>query len=153
MIPDGVKIIETGTFVDCNSLSKAEIPESVKIIEANAFLYTELRDVYYTGSEEQWKLIDIEEDNEKLLFATIHTKSHMPDENYDSFESYGDVNFDEKVTAKDAMMAQRIAINLDSPNVDQFKAADVDKDGTVTTKDALYILRCSLKLTVLPVVR
>lgn len=65
--------------------------------------------------------------------------------------SYGDVNGDGKVTAKDSMTVQRYAIKLVELTDDQLKAADVDNDGKVTAKDALYILRCSINLAVLPI--
>ena len=50
-------------------------------------------------------------------------------------------------------MAQRCAINLTKLTDEQFKAADVDLDGKITAKDALYILRCSINLAVLPIVK
>ena len=57
----------------------------------------------------------------------------------------------EKVTAKDSLTVQRYAIKLTSLTDEQIKAADVDKDGKVTSKDAMYILRCSINLAVLPI--
>ena len=65
--------------------------------------------------------------------------------------SYGDINGDGKVTAKDSMTVQRYAIKLAQLTDEQLKAADVDKNGIVNAKDALYILRCSINLAVLPI--
>ena len=48
-------------------------------------------------------------------------------------------------------MVQRYVIALATLTDEQLKAADVDNDGKVTIKDALYILRCSINLAVLPV--
>ena len=50
------------------------------------------------------------------------------------------------------MTVQRYAIKLAELTDEQLIAADVDKDGKVTAKDALYILRCSINLAVLPIV-
>lgn len=79
-IPDGVTKIDNGAFSMCTSLKSIEIPESVIRIESNAFsaVYF-LSDVYYGGSEEQWKLISIDSTNDYLLNATLHfAKSNDP---------------------------------------------------------------------------
>ena len=49
------------------------------------------------------------------------------------------------------MLVQRYAIKLATLTDEQLKAADVDKNGKVNAKDALYILRCSINLAVLPI--
>ncbi len=49
------------------------------------------------------------------------------------------------------MLVQRYAIKLATLTDELFKAADVDKNGKVNAKDALYILRCSINMAVLPV--
>ena len=52
----------------------------------------------------------------------------------------GDVNSDNKITAKDSMLIQRHAVHLITLDETQLKAADVNGDGRVTNKDALAIL-------------
>ena len=54
------------------------IPSSVTSIGKQAFYYVDYLDVYYGGTEEQWKSIFIDVDNENLLKATIHYASPMP---------------------------------------------------------------------------
>jgi glucan-binding YG repeat protein len=72
-IPDGVKYIGISTFGNCSSLTSITIPHSVTSIEPSAFAGCEsLADVYYKGTEEQWNLISISNDNDWLLKATIH---------------------------------------------------------------------------------
>jgi len=46
---------------------------------------------------------------------------------------------------------QLYAIKLATLTDEQLKAADVDKNGKVNAKGALYILRCSINLVVLPI--
>ena len=73
-IPDSVTSIVFGAFWGCSVLTSITIPDSITSIEWRAFQEcTGLTDVYYTGSEEQWNKIDIDESkNEPLLNATIH---------------------------------------------------------------------------------
>ncbi|MBQ5439905.1 MAG: dockerin type I repeat-containing protein, partial [Clostridia bacterium] len=94
-------------------------------------------------SEEEWNAINCEEYNLYGDDTVIHYNSHLIE--------YGDVNGDAVISAKDSMQAQRYAIKLDELTPAQINAADVDKDGKVTSKDALYILRCSINLAVLPI--
>ena len=142
IIPDSVTTIEYGAFEGCVGLERVEIPVSVTQIEDLA-LSSYVRDVYYTGSEEEWNAINCEEYNLYGDDTVIHYNSHLIE--------YGDVNGDAVISAKDSMQAQRYAIKLDELTPAQINAADVDKDGKVTSKDALYILRCSINLAVLPI--
>lgn len=69
----GVTSIELASFFDCTSLESITLTDSVIRIGYSAFDYcTELTDVYYSGTKEQWEAIDILENNDPLLNATIH---------------------------------------------------------------------------------
>ena len=75
-IPQGVTSIGDGAFSYCTSLTSIEIPVSVTAIGFGAFRdCTSLTDVYYTGSEEEWAKIIIEDNNDYLKNATIHFNS------------------------------------------------------------------------------
>ena len=76
IIPANVTSIGYWAFEDCVNLSSIEIPKSIKIIGGSAFHNCpKLKDVYYTGSKEDWKNIKIEDDNDELLTANIHYNS------------------------------------------------------------------------------
>ena len=75
-IPDKVVSIEDGAFGYCEKLTNIVIPNSVKTIGVGVFRdCNNLSDVYYVGSEAQWKKVEINNKsgaNTALLNATIH---------------------------------------------------------------------------------
>lgn len=72
-IPNSVTTIDVQAFAYCTLLKSVTIPSSVTAIEYGAFDRCDrLTDVYYGGSESQWKKISIGEGNGKITNATIH---------------------------------------------------------------------------------
>ena len=61
-IPQNVTTIKNSAFANCGSLASVTIPSSVTSIENYAFNgCTALKDIYYGGTEAQWKAIKIED--------------------------------------------------------------------------------------------
>ena len=54
---------------------------------------------------------------------------------------YGDLDGDEEVNAKDALLVLKAAVGKIELTEDQFTAADVTADGDVNARDALDILK------------
>ena len=72
-IPSSVASIGDSAFYDCSSLTSVIIPSSVTSIDNYAFYNcSKLKDVYYLGTEEEWKNISIGSNNYCLTNATIH---------------------------------------------------------------------------------
>ena len=72
-IPDSVKSIGDYAFSDCEALTSVTIGDSITSIGYSAFYYCgSLTDVYYAGTEAQWKKITIDSYNSSLTSATIH---------------------------------------------------------------------------------
>ena len=81
-IPNSVTNIDIGAFSSCSGLTSIEIPNSVTNIGNGAFSSCDkLTDVHYSGSEDEWKSINIDTENECLANATIHYNSGKPDNN------------------------------------------------------------------------
>ena len=74
VIGESVTSIGECAFYNCTNLSSVVIPNSVTSIDSYVFNgCNNLTDVYYTGTEEEWKAISIDyENNAPLKNATIH---------------------------------------------------------------------------------
>ena len=73
-IPNSVTSIGYAAFAGCTGLASITISDSVTSIGGHAFCdCTGLKDVYYAGSEAQWKAISVDDyGNDSLINATIH---------------------------------------------------------------------------------
>ena len=72
-IPENTKVIGSSAFTGCSSLKGVGISRSVSTISQDCFVECEnLTEVYYGGTEAQWKQISIASGNDNLLAANIH---------------------------------------------------------------------------------
>lgn len=74
-IPGSVSVIGRFAFDFSNELKSVTIEKGVSVIEMYAFNAHNIENVYYTGSEDEWSQINIdnfESGNDDLLNATIH---------------------------------------------------------------------------------
>ncbi len=82
IIPDRLTHIGSNMFYSCSSLTGVTIPAGVTSIGDSAFfLCSDLRDVYYLGSREQWSKIVFGSYNNQLRGAYIH---YHEQHNYES---------------------------------------------------------------------
>ena len=169
-IPAGVDSIGSAAFAECRRLRSVAFPQGLRILKINAFSNCEglrqirispalndikmyafsgcrnLTDVYYTGTETEWKNALIDPSNTYLLNAKMHYnwKGALPE-----LPLPGDPDGDGVVTPADARMVLRACVGLDGtvkPGTKAFLAADADRDGTLTPADARLILRASVGL-------
>ena len=81
IIPDSIKTIGYQTFGNCFNLAYITLPDSVTSIGNVAFdNCNNITDIYYSGTKEQWKTIEIGNYNDQLLNATIHYNCNGDDE-------------------------------------------------------------------------
>ena len=79
-IGNGVTSIDDSAFSDCEGLTSVTIGNGVTTIGDSAFSgCSNLKDVYYTGTAEEWAQILIGSYNGSLINATIHY-NYVPEE-------------------------------------------------------------------------
>ena len=72
-LPENITKIGSYAFSECSSLKSITIPGSVKKIDYNAFeRCEELTDVYFGGTEEEWKKVKIGSYNYAVSDENIH---------------------------------------------------------------------------------
>ena len=72
-IPASVTSIGYRAFIHCNDLTSVRLSDSVTSIGDLAFISdNKLTDVYYSGTEGQWASIAMGNNNDNLVYATIH---------------------------------------------------------------------------------
>ncbi len=81
-LPAGLDAIKKNTFEGCTGLTNITIPESVTSIKAQAFSGCKsLMDIWFTGTEEQWKKMELKKKWDEGTPSTknIHFNSVDPD--------------------------------------------------------------------------
>lgn len=77
-LPNGMKSIGYKVF-SFSGITNITIPNTMKDISMNAFENCQqLKNVFYSGSEEEWGKIDIGDNNDALINANIHYNSTAP---------------------------------------------------------------------------
>ena len=69
---EGTIGIANGAFEDCFYMKAITIPTSLDFIGDSAFYAYRVKDIYYAGSEKQWRRIRIGQFNNTLSNATFH---------------------------------------------------------------------------------
>ena len=136
-IPDGVTNVGRSAFWDC-MLTSIVIPESVTKIEWDAFRdCSNLKDVYYVGSQRQWEQVQIAEYNEPLLNAAIHFNSVGPCPELTLDREYITLSVGaEPVQLQSFPEYARKAVVWSVENPDGVNVIEVSGDGCVTPLNA-----------------
>ena len=112
-------------FLNCKSIETVIIPHTLTKIYSDAFDgCTALTDIYYDGTEAEWKAL-----TDMTVSATIHFRARLT----------GDVNGDGTVNNIDAAMVYACHNGRLTLTAYQYTAADVNGDGMVNNIDAAMI--------------
>lgn len=132
-LSEKITAVGNNSFLNCNNLKTVILTSETKAIGTNAFKEcTSLKYVYFVGSEEDWKNINIADGNESLENARIY---------YNCIPGYlpGDVNGDGVVNSEDSALALSIILGKYEPREDEALRADVFRDGVINTRDSYLI--------------
>lgn len=97
---DGLLTFGKSVFRDCSMLKSITIPRTIDAINECAFEgCTSLSDIYYLGTEDEWKNVTVEDGNDALLSATMHygTLDSSPDNFVYSVRNDGTVSISDYV--------------------------------------------------------
>ena len=139
-ISDSVTWIGNWAFSGCSSLTSVTIGNGVTSIEYMAFdgCYS-LKDVYYTGSQSDWKKISISSYNDCLTSATIHYNWNgefplVTNEDETSFTVYNSKALIENI--KIVVNKKDVNLKLDSVNINIAEnSSQFDKEKVVKKND------------------
>ncbi|MDE5565144.1 MAG: leucine-rich repeat protein [Oscillospiraceae bacterium] len=141
-LPESVTSVGISAFSGCTNLTSIWIPKGMTKVIMNAFSGTFLTDIYYAGTEAQWKKVDVDNNNDPFTTATVHfNAAALPEPDL----LLGDVNGDDAINASDAAVVLITAAQIGAGDaVDltdkQKSAADVNKDSKINASDAAVIL-------------
>ena len=73
-LSSGMTTVRPRTFKGCSKLTAVLIPSGITTIQEDAFLDTDIRDIYYGGNETQWSnlMLNTASGNDRLKSATVH---------------------------------------------------------------------------------
>ncbi|MCI9343147.1 MAG: leucine-rich repeat domain-containing protein [Lachnospiraceae bacterium] len=77
-IPQGAESIGGGAFASCTGLTTLIIPDSVMTIGSSAFSRCPLKDIYFTGTEEQWNNIGKQGDTGSAVLNVALHYNYIP---------------------------------------------------------------------------
>ena len=72
-VPEGVKVLSANALYECSSLKTLRLPVSIAEIGSYCTVKCDkLTDVYYAGTQKQWKLVKVDSSNTSLTKAKMH---------------------------------------------------------------------------------
>ena len=72
VLPSTIERIPTGAFAGCSGLKRITIPKKIKTIREGTFAGCDnLEDVYFEGSMEEWRKINIVHDKHEIEFGKL----------------------------------------------------------------------------------
>ena len=72
VLPPGIERLPAGAFAECRGLKRITIPQKVKTIKKGTFAgCNQLEDVYYEGTKEEWKKLNIVHQKHEIAFGDL----------------------------------------------------------------------------------
>lgn len=138
-IPDGVSTIENSTFEGCDNLTSVVLPTSIISIKYGAFnRCSKITNVYYSGSEEQWNALMIQDLNTYLTNAAIQYNYIHQHEWQDAVYTWADDNSGVIATRTCANNADHVETETVSVTAEVTKHPTCEEMGETTYTSGEY---------------
>ena len=138
-VPEGVKTIGAQAFAYCYGITDIYIPDSVKKIDEKVFEEDRIKDIWFGGSEDDWKAaIGEYADSEDLKKVSVHFNAvslKYTMEEAEKLRECGDVDANGKADITDLTLISLYNIGDRDFSKAELIFADLDKDGKVTLAD------------------
>ena len=161
-IPESVTKINSSAFEGCTSLKTIVITKNVRTVKDKAFFNcSSLTDICFEGEESEWINLDVETNNQELLWANIHYNHDWNEGTIVLFPTYketgvylykckfcdkekteiipvlrapmGDVNRDGIISMKDLSTMKSIVAGRET--AEYIDSCDINNDGIINLKD------------------
>ncbi|MGN0182911.1 MAG: stalk domain-containing protein [Candidatus Ornithomonoglobus sp.] len=142
-VPNGVTRIGMGAF-RWSGVTSVTLPSSLTQIDMGAFFECNLSDIYFEGTAEQWKNINIVSDyNENLINGNIHFSQSSPSENEEERVVTTDQGFsvtfgNTPVTQPNTAENDKITVNLNGSAISFDVPPQIINDRTMVPLRAIF---------------
>ena len=145
-IGEGTSELGAAVFRYDSALTGVEFPKSITAVDEQCFLYcSSLTDIYYSGTESEWKAISFDTNNDPVDSASVHynsvyLKKNMP----------GDTDLNDTVDAVDLTILARHVAKIELiTNSQGVINADVVKNSMLDANDLTALARHVAKIELL----
>lgn len=146
---NGYKVTELGdrdgttVFEGCENVTVVMLPAGITSIGDYCFYgVSDLKDVYFAGTAEQFRAMYIGIENGSLIDAQFHFDSGIPDiDDIPDLGTKGDANEDGIVNTRDATAILKHTVGIEILSGTAFQNADMNGDSVVNARDATAVLK------------
>lgn len=152
-----VETIGTGAFESCANLEAVTVGRGLVVVGLFSFGETNLKDVYYEGSQDEWNDVVFESQNDVILNAKVHfnydptltTKGYVDEALRDAIDQTYNPESENPQSGK--AVAQAVKAKQDKGEWKLISEEVLDKDGAIEVNHSAYFNEFDLQINTLDV--